>query len=181
MKRYNSDQIRGIFLIIAGAAFILFTLLFTSCVTDKQLARNCDRLADVCNTSTHIEYRDTTLYIFDTLYVSLKPDTVTITDTVVIIDNFCQMPPVQERFGIISARASVYNSILNVHAWLNDSTIHYPIADTVYIEKATKQEKQIVTVKERYVPAFYKYLLAAFIGIVLFIAIWLIKKLSFSL
>jgi hypothetical protein len=91
------------------------------------------------------------------------------------------MSAVQERFGIISARAQVHNSILNVRAWLNDSTIHYPVTDTVYIEKATKQEKQIVTVPEKYVPAFYKYLLGAFIALVLFIVIWVIRKLSFQL
>lgn len=166
---------------IAGLLLIIFTLIFTSCVTDKQLARNCDRLANVCNVTAQVEYRDTTLYILDTLYVPLPPDTVTITDTIVIIDNFCQMPAVQKSFGIISARASVYNSILNVRAWLNDSTIYYPVTDTVYIEKATKQEKQIVTVKEKYVPTFYKYLLGAFIALVAYVFYWIVKKMSFRL
>ena len=161
----------------------LFSMLclmwFSSCLTVKKIERNCDKFAKVCVTpvSTVVEYRDTTIYRADTVFYKLPADTVTITDTVLILDNFCQMKTVYKKFGVINVAAGVASSTLRVSAWLTDSTILIPHLDTIFIQDAIQSSTttQTVTIEKKYIPKFYKFTfwvvivqLVAFIGFIVF-------------
>lgn len=148
---------------------IISSYLLTSCLTVRQIERNCDKFKKVCvtETVTEIVYRDTTIYITDTIRLVLPSDTVTITDTVRIINDKAFMPDIYKEFGLIGVKAGINNSILNVSAWLTDSTILYPVHDTIVIENAIKEESTTDTVLVKYVPVFYKI---ALIGLTILLA-----------
>ena len=146
--------------------FFLFILIVTlnSCLTVEKIQRNCDKFAQVCvtdsETVTVIEYRDTTVYLRDTITVTLPPDTVKISDTVTITDSGAQLPKVEKTFGIIGVSAEVYNSFLSVNAWLTDSTLLVPYADSVTVQNTntTNTQKEYIQLPpERYIPKFYKF------------------------
>lgn len=168
-------------------AFVLFG--FSSCLTVGKIQRNCDKFAKVCITSsqtetvTEIIYRDTTIIITDTVAVFLPPDTVRITETVEVINNKANLPPIYRQYGLIGVNASVYNSVLNVAAWLTDSTILQPRIDTVLINNAIKQQntatrinKTITLPPVKYVTGFYKFTAWVFYVLVLVIAIYIVSR-----
>jgi len=173
-----------------GWFVLIIILLSTSCLTVKKIERNCDKFSRVCVTATATvtEYRDTTIYITDTVYYTLPADTVTITETVQIIDNFCQLPTTYRRFGLINVRAGVNRSILNVSAWLTDSTILIPRRDTIFIDNAiqTTATTNTVVVEKKFIPKFYKFTfwvvmvqLLALVGFIAVEVIGLPKVVSF--
>jgi len=180
MKDYIKNRLIGELFTVSGIILIIICILLLSgCVTNRQIERNCDRFVDICKTDTRVEYRDTIIYITDTVFFKLPSDTVSIIDTLIIYDNYCYMMPVQRRFGLINVLAGVDRSVLNVRAWLSDSTILIAKTDTVYIEKAIKKESEVIVVPERYIPNVYKFALYAMIGIILYMLIVVIRKLSF--
>ena len=139
--------------------------LLSSCMTVGRIQRNCDEFAKICVTEkqTWTVYRDTTIFRTDTVKVKLPADTVTITDTVRIVNNLAYLPPVHRRFGLIGVDAAVNRSILDVKAYLVDSTILVPFRDTIIIEKAIREEKQTALVPVRYIPGFYKFCFYLFV------------------
>lgn len=150
-------------------------LVMSSCLTVGRIQRNCDKFAALCVTEkeTVTVYRDTTIYRTDTIRVPLPfRDTVKITDTVRIVNNLAWLPPVHKRFGIIGVDASVARSILNVNAYLTDSTILHARNDTVLLEKVIKEDAITQTVVVKHVPKFYKVLLWIFIFQVLAAVGW---------
>jgi hypothetical protein len=161
---------------------LIFALLcmawFSSCLTVKKIEKNCDKFAKVCvtNTSTVTEYRDTTFFIKDTVYWKLPADTVTITDTVQIIDNFCQLQTVYKRFGLIHVSAGVASNILRVNAWLVDSTILLPHTDTVFLQDAiqTTNTSNTVVVEKKFIPKLYKVTFWVLIGEILLVILYLV-------
>lgn len=168
--------VSGIIIIILGV------LLLTGCVTDRQITRNCDRFVDICKTDTRVEYRDTVIYITDTILFKLPADTVTLTDTVTIIRNqYCYMPPLYENYGVINVLAGVDNSRLYVSAWLADSTILIAHTDTVHVENAFKKESEVIVVPERYVPKIYRFFLVFGIGVLVMLLIIVLKKIPFRI
>lgn len=159
---------------------IIILFSFSSCLTVKQIERNCDKFMKVCVTETvkEIVYRDTTIYKTDTILVTLPRDTVTISDTVRIINDKAFMPDIYKEFGLIGVKAGINNSILNVSAWLTDSTILYPRMDTIVIENAIKAETTTNTVEVRYVPKFYKIIIGIVIALILACIVGIILKLK---
>ncbi|NQU54065.1 MAG: hypothetical protein HQ522_16170 [Bacteroidetes bacterium] len=148
--------------------YLLAFMSLSSCLTVKRIEKNCDKFAKICITETKkvIEYRDTTIYVDRIVTVPLPKDTVMITDTVRIINNRCYLPVKYKEFGLVWARASVDNSILNVHAGLTDSTILVPVHDTVFLDNAitsTTTDSTITLPPEKFIPGFYKFTFWAFI------------------
>lgn len=157
--------------------FLAMLLMATSCMTVPRIQRNCDKFTQVCATSERIvEYRDTVIYRSDTILVKLPSDTVTIVDTIQIVKGVGFLPPVQRDFGLIVANAFVDNSILNVKAWLRDSTILYPVKDTIIIEKAIREENTTTEVKVKYIPDLYRYAFKLIIAEILILLVYLIFK-----
>lgn len=146
--------------------FLSILLMLSSCLTVGKIQRNCDKFAQICVTEkeTVVEYRDTTIFRTDTIHVPVPyRDTVKITDTVRIINNLAWLPPVHKTFGIIGIDASVTRSILNINAYLTDSTILYTNQDTIILENVIKDQETTQTVTVKYVPKFYRILLWIFI------------------
>lgn len=133
---------------------LLLCLLCSSCMTVQRIQRNCDKFMQVCvQTDTRIVYRDTVIY--RTVEVKLPADTVKIVDTVRVIDNVAYLPEIIRRYGLITTRARVDNSILYVTSYLNDSTILKK--DTIYLQGAIREVEKWNTVTEKYIPAAYKW------------------------
>lgn len=159
--------------------FYFVLLLFLSgCMTVGRIQRNCDEFVKVCGTETQAwtEYRDTTIYRTDTIRIKLPADTVRITDTIRIVNNLAYLPTVHKRFGLIGVDAGVNRSILNVNAYLKDSTILHARTDTIFIEKAIKEEKERILVPVKYIPGFYKFTFWLFIAQVLLLVFWIVRK-----
>lgn len=163
---------------------VSITVLFfvTSCLTVGKIERNCDKFAQICITNTEtvkeIVYRDTTIYLTDTLEIKLPADTVKISDTIRIVNNQAFLLPVYKEFGLIGVKAWVNFSVLNVRAFLTDSTILHPIRDTILIADAFKQTTTIKTVvmPKKFIPKFYKFCLWFFITAIVILAGWLALK-----
>lgn len=156
--------------------FIIFTFLIlnlTSCLTVGRIKRNCDKFATVCVTATETQtvYRDTTVYIHDTIRFNLPADTVKLTDTIRIINNRAYLPPVYKRFGLVWASAKVVNNVLDLQAGLTKTELLKPVHDTIYIEKAIQEKKitNTVTVTKKHIPKIYK------------IAFWVLNAFGFLL
>lgn len=160
--------------------FVLITLSLQGCLTIGQIERNCDKFAKLCAPVTVTEYRDTTFYVKDTLYYKLPNDTVTIRDTVMIVNNLCQMPVVYKKFGIINVSAGVNNSLLKVNAWLTDSTILISHIDTVFIPNATAVTTNTITTPQKYVPGFYQFTFYGFIVVCVVLVMYILWTLFFN-
>lgn len=172
---------------IVFSVFALLIWLLTSCMTVGRIERNCDKFAQICitdsETKTEIEYRDTTIYLTDSVLVPLPyTDTVIIRETLEVKNNEANLQPVHKEFGIIGVDASVVRSVLHIDAYLTDSSILHVEKDTVLVEKAIKEEKtsttNTVVVTEKYIPGFYKFCMYWFIFSVLLISIWILQKLK---
>ena len=162
-------------------SLFLLIMIFNSCLTVKQIERNCDKFAQICITEVLKEtvYRDTTIYRTDTIKVQLPTDTVRITDTVKIIKGMAFLPTIHKEFGIIGVDAGVHYSILKVSAYLTDSTILVPIRDTITLEKVIKEQSSVSTIEVKYIPSFYKFTFYMFfmVSIILIgMFIYFIKK-----
>lgn len=155
-------------------------LLVSSCLTIGQIERNCDKFAKLCAPVTETVYRDTTFYLRDTVYWQLPTDTVKITDTVRIIDNFCQLQTIYKRIGVINVTAGVASSILKVNAWLSDSTILIPHTDTIFIPNATAITTNTITTPQKYIPGFYQFTFWGFIVVSSLVVLYVLWQLFFN-
>lgn len=127
---------------------LFFSLLLTSCLTVNRIQRNCDKFAAICinEQDQQTSSKDTTIIHRDTVTVWLPKDSVHIRDSVRIIDNLAYMPRIEKTFGLITASAEVSRSLLDVRAWLNDSSILVPRRDTIKIPGAVRETVKTVTV-----------------------------------
>lgn len=162
--------------------FTFYFLLFPSCLTISRIQRNCDKFAQICVTEkeTVTVYRDTTIFRTDTIRVPLPyRDTVKIIDTVRIVNNLAWLPPVHKKIGIIGVNASVARSILNVNAYLTDSTILHTHRDTITLEKVIKEKAETKTVPVRFIPDFYKFTFWFFflqVTVLIIVGIYIVRK-----
>ena len=157
--------------------FFVVMILFSSCLTVGRIERNCDKFAKICSTpqKTVIEYRDTTIYLNDTVYFNLPPDTVQILQYVTVIGNNANLQPVKRKKGLIWMEASIKNNWLTVNAGLTDSTILIPHRDTVFLNDAlqTTTQTNTITIEKKYIPKFYKFTFWFFIVSVSVMVIYL--------
>jgi len=162
---------------------LIFISSLTSCLTVKRIEKNCDKFAKVCITETvkEIQYRDTTIYIDKLIPVKLPKDTVKVTDTLRIVNNQVNLNKIHKRFGTIAVDVSVTNSILNVNAYLIDSTILVRVKDTVYIEKAISEAtttNNITLPPVKYIPKFYKFTFWIFMAEMLGVLLWVVWQIK---
>ena len=157
----------------------LATMLFSSCLTIKRIERNCDKFAAICVTEkeTVTVYRDSTIYRTDTIRVPLPyQDTVKITDTVRIVNNLAYLPTIHKRFGLIGVDAGVNRSVIDVNAYLTDSTILHTHRDTILLEKVIKEESVTQTVPVKHIPGMYRFAFWALLAQLVVLAAWFLKK-----
>ena len=125
---------------------IIFALVLlaslSSCLTVNQIKKNCDKFSAICvtNVETVVEYRDTTIYINDTITVVLPVhDTTKIIEHVILKNGRADMKPITKEFGLIGVKAWVNNSVLNAWGFLLDSTILQPVHDTIILDNIFKK------------------------------------------
>lgn len=163
-------------------SIILLALFLTSCMTVKRIEKNCDMFAKVCVTETEKEtiIKDTTIYLKDTVFLTLPKDTVTITNTVEIIKDKAQMKPIHKESGYIGMDAGVIDSRLWVDAYFLNPELSFPVHDTVTITKYHVKESKSEVIQlppVKYIPGFYKMTFWYFIATVIFsILILYIKR-----
>ena len=142
---------------------LLISVLFSSCLTVKRIERNCDQFAKVCvDYEKIVEYRDTTIFIHDTISVKLPADTVLITDTLIVKDGTINLKMVRRQSGYAIAEAWVNNSRLFVNAYIADSSFLVTRVDTVFLNDVIKDTSQTQNVKIKSIPSFYSFTYYAF-------------------
>lgn len=163
-------------------AFLISILLFTSCLTISRIENNCDKFAKVCLSDevTTIIYRDTTIYLTDTVAIILPTDTIIIIDTIGFDSiGMASLPTLYKESGLIWMRAGVAESVINVSAGLIDSTILTPITDTITLDNVitkTITEKAVVLPPIKFVPTIFKISLFISIFQLIIVVVWLIFR-----
>lgn len=155
--------------------FLALAISLSSCLTVGMIKRNCDTIANICSTTETI-YRDTTIYVKDTVRIQLPADTVTIEKILTVNNGLVSLTPVSVSKGLISAKAWVLNNRLNVDAWLNKPYVETVRADTITITKYIEKQATQTTIKEKYIPTIYKYALGICITIIVGIGLFLLLK-----
>ena len=126
---------------------VLFSLLVTSCVTQRacMLKFPPDTVIHV-----NIVYRDTIIPVYipkhDTVYGFTD-----IHDTLII------------HSGTAHGQSWVIHDTLKMNVWQSDTTLKVKIDSCIKI--IDSQKKEIFTIREKYVPGFWKFCGFAFIGI----------------
>lgn len=154
----------------------LLAIFLSSCLTVGRIQRNCEEFAKICNVTTTV-YKDTTIYLKDTIRIPLPADTVTIDQILAVNGNIVSLEPVSVTKGFISAKAWVLNNRLTVDAWLNKTYVEAVRVDTVVVTKVIKESGSVVTLPaEKYIPKFFKY--SGWFVILLLIggALWIANK-----
>ena len=162
---------------------ISILLLSVSCMTVKRVERNCDLFMTVCevpvkveteiltNTITKIEYRDTTIYVYLPGKVIERKVPVYITKGIVNSDLSVLVTP------LARSTARVFNSELEHDLIQTDTTLQLEVQNALKTIKI--QEKQIETLKEKYVVTLYenkpfaRFAIKWFIGSVILILAFL--------
>jgi hypothetical protein len=86
-------------------------------------------------------------------------DTAKINGLVTINSSGAQLAPVTATHGLVTVTASVENSHLIVTGFINRDSIVTVIRDSIRLENAIRESasKTTVTVRQKYVPGFYKF------------------------
>lgn len=158
-------------------SILLSTILLSSCLTVSRIQKNCDEFAKICNTTTTV-YRDTTVYLKDTVKIQLPSDTVTIDRLITQSGTQISLEPVSVSKGLISAKAWISANRLMVDAWLNKKYVETVHTDTVTITKVVKETANTVTIREKYIPKFFLYCGYIGIGAIAFFVVFLLLKLN---
>jgi len=142
----------------------LSLILLTGCHTVKWVQRHCDEMALVCVTdrTVEVQYRDTTIVLTDTFKLELPTDSVTIRDTIEIINDKAYLKPIHREYDNIGVDVWVDASEMNVRAYYLDSVLAFPVTDTVFLEKVIKDTTIGETIRVKYVPIFYRVITTSF-------------------
>ena len=132
---------------------ILCLVLFTSCMTDKQIVKNKEHILDVLNIHSRVTYRDTTIYKDRVIEVKLPADTAKI-DNVLKYNDLTKeieilrynavtkeaeaIPSVSVKNGMAGATAWVDRKGLHVRAFLTAEVVPVTVHDTIQLKGAVK-------------------------------------------
>ena len=150
---------------------ILILLAFSLVVT------GCKIPEIVTQTKTEIIYRDTVVEL-PPIEAKLPPSFVEITTKLKVIDGKINLPKQVKKDGIITTELWIVDGEAHSRSYLNDSTLLVKPGPVV-LKEAIREEKTTSTSvlpPEKYVPKFYKILLAKDILVLLALATWLAIK-----
>ena len=150
----------------------------------------------ITQTTTEIQYRDTTvyveipLYIDTTIFVTIPgfKDSVRIRDSVRIENGLAHIKPIHKNVGLIAVDVSIYNSQLSIDAYLTDSTILFNLKDTLNFQDSVEifnaiSEKvttnSIILPPVKYIPKFYKFAFWLLIIELSLMVLFIIYKLNY--
>lgn len=130
-------------------------MLLSSCDVCKRASKRCPSQIITKDSTIYkeiVKYKDTTVFVY------LPKDTVTINDTVYIVNGVCYMARKHTKNGIVSAWAEVINNRMNMQAFVNDSGVFYQlnnaIRESIYWSEKYKEKQQTIVVKENYLTWF---------------------------
>ena len=161
---------------------LLIGFLFSSCLTVRRVERNCDLFAKICGTgtTTEIQFKDTTIFINRDVPAFLPRDTAYLQGQVTLDTLGAQMEPTTINEGMVTITARIKDSKLTASGYINRDSIVTNIRDSILIKNAIRQSnsKTIVTIREKYIPGFYRF--TFWFSIIAFasLLIWLIIKLG---
>ena len=160
---------------------LLIGFLFSSCLTVKRVERNCDLFAKICGTgtTTEIRYKDTTIFINRDIPVYLPRDTAYLQRQVSVDTLGAQMQPAIINDGIMTITARIKDSKLTASGYLNRDSLVTNIRDSILIKNAIRQSsyKTTVTIREKYIPGFYRFTFWFAILVWAGLILWIIIKL----
>jgi len=160
---------------------LLIGFLFSSCLTVKRVERNCDLFAKICGTgtTTEIRYKDTTIFINRDIPVYLPRDTAYLQRQVSVDTLGAQMQPAIINDGIMTITARIKDSKLTASGYINRDSIVANIRDSILIKNAIRQSsyKTTVTIREKYIPGFYRFTFWFAILVWAGLILWIIIKL----
>ena len=160
---------------------LLIGFLFSSCLTVKRVERNCDLFAKICGTgtTTEIRYKDTTIFINRDVPVYLPRDTAYLQRQVSVDTLGAQMQPAIINDGIMTITARIKDSKLTASGYINRDSIVANIRDSILIKNAIRQSsyKTTVTIREKYIPGFYRFTFWFAILVWAGLILWIIIKL----
>ncbi|MBV5336904.1 MAG: hypothetical protein J0653_02635, partial [Deltaproteobacteria bacterium] len=94
---------------------LLMGLLLSACLTDKKIARNCNRFLEVCGVpQNETTLKDTTVNIDQMVVIPISPDSVKWDGEVSVKNGLAQLPPVEMRGKVISTTFSIVGGRLQV-------------------------------------------------------------------
>ena len=140
---------------------LLIGILLDSCLTIRRVERNCDLFAKICGagTTTEIQYKDTTIFINRDIPVYLPRDTTYLQGQVTIDTLGAQMKQTIINDGMVTITARVKDSKLSASGYINRDSLVANIRDSILIKNAIRQSssKTTVTIREKYIPGFYRF------------------------
>ena len=156
---------------------VLLLLTLSSCLTTARIKRNRAEILSVLGTqNSTITYKDTTIYLKDTIKVALPKDTVKIDRPVYVDNGIASLRPVTIKNGIVSATAWIENNKLGVKAWINQPNFNVLHTDTVTITKVVKETNTVTTVTEKKIPTVYKWAFWIVLAQLLLLVGYLLKR-----
>ena len=164
--------------------FLFLPLVLTSCLTVGRIERNCDKFAKICTTdsqiTTEIVYRDSIVYRDTTIYDTIAGDTVYV-DKPIPVPGSLTVPPLFAQVEFARASAGVTASRLWLQLEQKDTvrlkTLVSALKDATYWKEKYINEKQTITITERYTPKHYIIAFWAWVVVLVCGVLWLWFKL----
>jgi len=132
---------------------LLIAVILSSCSPQKRLGRIIEKHPELIQADSieKIVYRDTVIFLTDTVIVNLPPDTLYL-DTVIYFKKGFDLDTVKIKKGIINAEIWYLESHLGTKIYL-DSTYIYQLQDSLkllrVIKEKTVNKTKYVTIKEK--------------------------------
>lgn len=152
---------------------LICALSLGSCMTAERMQRRCEKLSLLCGAERIVTvYKDTTIYINKNIEVKLPGDTITIVKTLQEKNGSITMSAVAKQIGLITATAWITDNKLHLFAFLNKKELKINVKDTIVITKYITKEAKTITVREKYIPLFFKVSGWIFGGTLLLVVFW---------
>lgn len=158
---------------------LFFVFLFSSCLTNKKISRNCDRFFQVCGVpETKIVYRDTTIHLNKTIETPIDQDSIAVVGDVFIKDGKAHMDKKKIESKLITVEAEIRNGKMEIYSYINKETIPITLNMDITLERAIKEKKEVRTIKLKYIPKFYKISFWIVIAQLALLVVFILQKFS---
>jgi threonine/homoserine efflux transporter RhtA len=123
-------------------------------MTNKRIARNCDRFVEVCGVpETETVYKDTTIYLVQD--IPIPQDSVAVTGDVLVVDGKAEMDRRTIESQLITLDVGITKGKLEVYSYINKEVI--PINMNITLERAIRETSEVQVIRTSYIPKAYKW------------------------
>ena len=159
---------------------ITLAALLTSCLTEKQISRNCDRFAAICGSDVQTVYKDTTITINQDIAVPIAPDSVMYAGTVKVVNGLAELAPVSLRGNLIAADLSIHRGELFYKAYTYKAELPTKLYAQITLPGVIRESTATALVEKRVIPKAYQYAFWIVIAELAIGALWLAGKFNIS-